>query len=327
MSVSAAGRDLPGYDEALTGAVYLPLEQVGPVQVNGADRLDFLQRQTTNDMRLLNADRVVRTVMASPTARILDVTTVSQAGDDLLLFTENGRAGALTTYLNNQIFFMDKVAVSDLSDAYLAFRLEGPGQARVLHELGITQVPGLDTLIRFQTTGVEGFAFGIKGIAGITSVVGVFANYGPQFRLLLERAGAVEVSPSAWEVLRVEAGFPGPGTELVDTFTPLEVGLDEIISDSKGCYTGQEVIARQLTYDKVTQKLVGILLSDPLPPGSDLVAEDGKRAGAVTSYAVSPRFGDIALAVIRRAYANPGRILHSKEGSVNARVVPLPFGS
>jgi folate-binding protein YgfZ len=100
---------------------------------------------------------------------------------------------------------------------------------------------------------------------------------------------------------------------LVEAYTPLEVGLDNYISDSKGCYTGQEIIARQVTYGKVTKHLVGLALSDVIEPGGNLEM-DGKSIGTLTSIAQSPRFGVIGLGVVRRPHHEVRTELRASSG-------------
>jgi folate-binding protein YgfZ len=142
----------------------------------------------------------------------------------------------------------------------------------------------------------------------------------------LASLGVLEISRQVYEVLRIEAGIPAPEGELTESFTPLEVGLADAISATKGCYTGQEVIARQITYDKVTQQLVGLRPAGPVNPGDPVLAE-GKRAGVVTSAALSPRYGPIALGIVRRPHnAAQTEVEIGEAGArIPAVVVDLPF--
>jgi folate-binding protein YgfZ len=133
-----------------------------------------------------------------------------------------------------------------------------------------------------------------------------------------------------YSILRIEAGLPAAEAELSEDYTPLEAGLQSAISSTKGCYTGQEVVARQLTYDKVTQHLCGLRLEQRTQPGERLWAADGSRAGKITSAASSPLFGEIALAVVKRPFHQPGERLgvgETLETSAQAQVVALPFSA
>jgi folate-binding protein YgfZ len=143
---------------------------------------------------------------------------------------------------------------------------------------------------------------------------------GTGYRLLVPSAGwntveqkltgarAEQLSDESYHILRVEAGLPAAGAELTEEFTPLEAGLDYAVSGAKGCYTGQEVLARQTTYDKVTQHLVCLRLDAPARVGERLWAE-GKSVGVITSTATSPRLGAIALGMVRRPYHEAGAAL------------------
>ncbi len=119
-------------------------------------------------------------------------------------------------------------------------------------------------------------------------------------------------------------GRPISGAELTDAFNPLESGMAWVCADDKGCYTGQEIIARQVNYDKVTKSLVGLVSDEPLASGDEVLA-DGRPMGVVTSVAYSPAQEDfIALAVIKRPANQPGTEVVA--GGVSAIVQSLPFG-
>jgi len=144
----------------------------------------------------------------------------------------------------------------------------------------------------------------------------------------LVSSGAAQISEREFQVLRVEAGYPGPGSELSQDYSPYEAGLSGAVSGAKGCYTGQEILARQTTYDKITQSLRGLRLSEPASTGSRLWTGDERPAGVLTSFALSPALGSIGLAVIRRPHDQEGTVLQVGEeptSRVVGEVVHLPF--
>jgi folate-binding protein YgfZ len=316
------------YRAALEGAAYRRLVGAGYVRVGGVDRADFLQRQTTNDVRALAAGCALPNVLTSPTARILAVFTMLAEGDDALaLLAPPGMGADLAAYLNGKIFFMDKVAVENAGDAFAQFDLVGPRAAGSLQAGGAMRFPALDEVIEGTLGGVPVRLIGVEGVGGAACRVVVPSADGDRVAGALDAAGAVPLDGAAWSVLRVEAGLPAPGAELTGDYTPLEVGFARAVSGEKGCYTGQEVIARQITYDKVTRSLAGLRFDAPVPVGAGVRGE-GRRAGVVTSAATSPRFGPIGLSVLRRPFDEPGAgvTVEAADGEVRAGVVALPFG-
>lgn len=222
---------------------------------------------------------------------------------------------------------MDKVTIMDASAEYVQVELLGPAAEDVFHQLGLAAPSGESTIQSGQLYGgqVRLLAQGSWGYRLL------FSNQiAGDCLQALAGAGAVRLAPESYAVLRVEAGRPEAGQELTEEYTPLETSLDWAISDTKGCYTGQEVIARQITYDKVTRRLVGLKLEKSAGPGDRLWPVDEKRpAGAITSAVDSPRYGPIALAIIRRPHESPGTILRigDQDSHALSTVTPLPFSS
>jgi folate-binding protein YgfZ len=150
----------------------------------------------------------------------------------------------------------------------------------------------------------------------------------------LERAGASSVSEAAAEILRVERGRPRYGIDLDESTIPQEAGLNErAVSFTKGCYVGQETVARLYYKGKPNRHLRGLRLSEPVEPGAELLADRRSRrstiggerdVGRLTSSVVSPTFGPIGLALVRRE-AEPGMTVAVGEHGASAVVSELPF--
>jgi folate-binding protein YgfZ len=139
---------------------------------------------------------------------------------------------------------------------------------------------------------------------------------------------AVTLDAAGFDQLRIEKGLPTWGHELSSEVTPLETNLISAISFSKGCYTGQEVIARQTNYDKVTRRLVGLILDEGAPTSlTGGVIPGPGRGGIVTSSTDTSRFGVIALAIVPRDLAEPGTTVTVQQGehTYPARITSLPF--
>jgi len=296
---------------------YFLLPDGGWLRIQGEDRAAFLQRQSTNDLGLLEAGRPLITVLTSPTARILDVLILFHGENEIGVITLPGYAERTARYLRGRIFFMDKVTITDDSVHWAQIDLVGEQAGEMAAAL-------------CQGEEYEGSRYlPLPPILGRGYRLLLPQQAAHAARSVLANAGWVELSTEERHILRVEAGLPAPHSELIEEFTPLEVGLQFAISTTKGCYTGQEVIARQITYDKVTRRLCGVRLHAPAPAGARIWTEDGSPVGELTSFAQSPRFGAIGLAVVKRPYDEAGtklQIGESPEASTPAIVTPLPFG-
>jgi folate-binding protein YgfZ len=322
---STENAKLPGYEAALHQTAYLHQAEAGYLRILGKDRRAFLQRQTTNDVEALSPNRSLTTVLTSATARILDVLTLIEGPEAIRAITLPGRAAATAAFLKGKIFFMDQVQIEDASAKLAQYDLLGPQTPHVMAELGFQPVPVKNERVQGEISGTPVQAINRGG----WSYRLIFpAAVKQEIEEQIEAAGATKLSPESYAVLRVEMGLPEAGHELIEDYTPLETGLEWAISGSKGCYTGQEVIARQITYDKVTRQLVGVELNEPVKPGERIASlPDGKSIGEITSYARSPRCGHIALAIVRKPYHEPDTEVAVERDNqrIQALIRRLPF--
>ena len=294
-AVSVNERD---YQALSSGAALHLRPHFGILRLTGRDRVDFLQRMTTNDIARLQAGQAALTILTNPVARIDVVFTVLCRPDDLLLLTSEGQADALRQRLQGQIFFMDKVTVTDESAALRRLRLLGPAADDLLAAAGLPLPTADDGFLEEESvTVLRQERFDLPGYEIICAADELIALRGR-----LTDAGAVLLTDSAaYEARRIELGRPRPGKELTDAFNPLEAGMTWACAEDKGCYTGQEIIARQLTYDKVTRSLVHLRSDMPLTEGSP-VSVNARAVGTVTSSAHSPTAGPLALAILKRPH-------------------------
>jgi folate-binding protein YgfZ len=328
---------LPGYRASLEGAAFYPVLEPGCLRISGRDRAAFLQRQTTNDVHLLAPGRALLSVLTDPTARILDVfmllVETEPGGDNggangaaIYALTLPGRGQQTAGFLRSRIFFNDQVTLEDQSQAFAQVELEGPQAQAALAGLGLEGAPEPGEVQAVPCSGSELKVIGRPGFTGTGYRLLAPAGIEEDLSLRLQELGAVQLSPEGYQARRIEAGLPSAEAELTSAYTPLETGLEAAVSSTKGCYTGQEVIARQITYDKITQRMVGLKLPAGIPAGARLWAE-GRPAGEITSSVNSPRLGWIALAVIKRPYFEPGtKVSLDQTGAEPAGVVSsLPF--
>jgi len=169
------------------------------------------------------------------------------------------------------------------------------------------------TILRATHTSEDGFDIVVE------------ADKAAELRQALEQAGAQPVGEETREILRVEAGIPRFGRDMDDSNVVTETNLDDAVSFTKGCYTGQEIIVRIKHRGHVAKKLTGLRFDTDrqIEPGAILKA-DGKEIGRVTSTAVSPKVGSIGLGYVRYGYLDAGtKVLVDDE--INATVTELPF--
>ena len=175
-----------------------------------------------------------------------------------------------------------------------------------------------------EEIGVEGVECLAVGTALGIDLIAAAAD-GERLRGALTEAGAHEVGAAAVEILRIESGTPRFGAEMDSSTMPAEAGIVEAaVNFEKGCYIGQETVARLHYRGKPNRHLRGLRLSAPAEPGAVLLAGE-KEVGRTGGSCVSPLHGPIALAILRRE-AEPGAELLVGEDGVTARVVDLPFG-
>jgi folate-binding protein YgfZ len=302
----------------------------GRLVLTGRDRAALLHRMSTNVVEGLLPGQGVATVLTSPTARIVERLILYAQEERLLAITAPQNRTRVAQYLRGYIFWQDEVHIGDLSGELGMLTLFGPRAAETVRTAaGVTVSDLLHHFCRL------GFIAGAEALVARADPIGgdAYNVLVPIERLAaawdaLIEAGARPAGLSTWETMRVEAGIPAYGQELTEKVTPLDAGLLADISFNKGCYTGQEVIARMYNYEKMPRGLYGLRLAYPLPSGKEAaVVADGKPAGEITSVAVSPSLGPIALAILRRALVSAGTqvTVQTADRNIAALVVELPF--
>ncbi len=320
-TVPTVGMD--DYHAALTGVVRYETSHNGRLRLAERDRADLLHRLSTNDIRKLQPGDGTRTVLTNHNARIVDLLTVYALPEHLLAITSPHERMAVLNLLRKNIFFTDRVVIEDLSDQTVEFHLYGSTAAAFVSELVALDVQS------WPLHHIQGVSVGTAQawLARTLPLGGDgFVLYGRvEDRPELEQALAqvAPLSRESYEVLRVEQGYPAPGKELGLEYIPLETRLIDAISFTKGCYVGQEIIARMESRGRLAKQLMGLRIERLVEPGGKL-QHAGKEAGDLTSVVQSPRFGPIGLAYVRTAAAEPGTIVEVGDG-VTAEVVELPF--
>jgi folate-binding protein YgfZ len=314
------------YTAARSAAGLVDLSFRDLVRLAGEDRVEFLQGMVSNDVKSLIIDDTVYAAVLTPKGGMVSDARILRRTDDFLIQVEPGRGSVLREFLERYVISED-VTLSDVSGDYEMLALVGPRAIDVLQSaLSTSAVPEAPRaavrqsfsgtplwILRDETWGDGGFSLWMPTVAASG---------------LAERLD--KTAPARWvgfeaaEILRVEAGTPRFGADMDEHTLPLEANLERAIHYNKGCYIGQEVIARATYRGHVNRKLTGFLLGDALPPARAELLREGKKVGWLTSAVLSPvERRAIALGYLQRDLIEPGTKIEVAGYPVSATVRSL----
>ncbi|HEY4234145.1 MAG TPA: glycine cleavage T C-terminal barrel domain-containing protein [Lacipirellulaceae bacterium] len=291
------------YHALREGRGFVELADWSSLTVAGADRQSFLHNFCTNDVRRLTPDQSCEAFFTSVKGKLLGYGLVTCRENELVFITVPRQAPSLLEHLDRYVIRED-VSLRD-STAERCYVLLSDD---VAHDATTTWLQW--DLIGRSTSGL------------VETAPHELAHVRER---LLER-GAIRCDRVAFETLRIEAGMPLYGIDFNDANLPQEIGRDKLaISFTKGCYLGQETVARIDALGHVNQRLTGVQFAGAdVPQAGAELTHEGRAAGHVTSATFSPRLGvPVALAMLRREALTPGTELISTIGM--ARVVALPL--
>jgi folate-binding protein YgfZ len=289
----------------------------GKLALTGSEAKTFLHGQLTNDIEALVPGSGCYAAFLTHKGKMQGDLRVLDVGDELLLDTERSALQELFNMIRRFKLAMDvELHKRTLETGLLS--LVGPHARAVA---GAQALPDTEHANARAELGGHPVVLAVTD-AGIDVLCA--AEHTDDVRGALEAAGAVPVSEAAAEVVRVEHGRPRWGLDLDGSVIPQEAALnDRAVSFTKGCYVGQETVARLYYRGKPNRHLRGLRLSAPAATGTPLRLGE-REVGHVGSVVLSPRLGPIALAILRRE-AEPGATVTVGDGAATAEVVDLPF--
>jgi len=291
--------DIEVYNHIRSGGAGFYEQKRGLIAVWGKEAVPFLDGMITNDMKTLEEGQQMLAAFPNAQGRLLAIVRVLRQGERFLIETEEATREKLFQNLFRFTFAGD-FFIEDLSDGHRYFEIAG-----TLPEI----VPVTDT-IRFDGRGFYGYS--------------VPSGLADEFTSHLAEASILTIDDATYETLRIESGVPKYGVDMDETTIVPELGFPEMISYTKGCYIGQEIIARIHFRGHVAKQLTGVSSADQIDAGAELASNDGKPAGRFTSVVYSPKLEKtIALAFVRYDYLTPGTELRYEENA--AMVAGLPF--
>lgn len=298
------------YDAIRQGAALVDLSDSGLLKLSGRNAIQFLNGLVSNDVKTLEPGHGVPAAFPTLQGKLLALARIYNTGDGLLIEVAPPNREKI---LNNLKRFVPagEFFVTDLAGETCLLSLEGPESGALIERLTGCETGAMARYDHNEAmlgrTPVRIAAHGRCGEQGYD--IFVPTEEMAVVKHTLTEAGAVAVSDDAFEIARIEAGVPREGVDAGENYIILESELNDAVSYTKGCYLGQEVIARIHWRGQPAKRLRGLLLDiGELPPaGALLYAEDGKKVGEITSSTHSIGLDrDIALGYVHRNYLEPG---------------------
>jgi folate-binding protein YgfZ len=330
-----AGAALDQYNAVRNGGFgWHELSGRGLVEVTGSEAVQFLNGLITNDVKTLEPGHWMSAAFPNVQGRLIASVRVLRRGDAFLFDTEPATRDAVYQALYRFSFAGD-FHVTDLSEGLTVITAQGQAAAERIEKYlrlpvsGIGRSEVLETeydavrvsIIRHTHTAEDGFdLFVDEPRSGIV-------------RDCLSACADVRIDAPAWEVLRIEAGVPVFGVDMNETNVVSEVVTEDAVSFTKGCYVGQEIIARIRWRGHVAKKLTGLKITGgPVAPDDKLLTAEGKEVGRITSVAYSPALGQwVALGLVKYDQLPTGTELRvaaaDGEGAAIVSGIPLVHGS
>lgn len=316
------------------GAGLIDISNRARITVGGSEAVMFLNGLITNDMKTLAEKTWMPAVFPNVQGRLIAAVRVIRFADQadgkprFLIDTEAATHSHVLKTIERFTMAGD-FKVVDITNETAMLSVQGRNASRVLQSIFgdgvITRKNGLEevrwqdvdcTVIRASHTSEDGFD------------VLISADKKSALANAFIEAGAVTVTDETFETLRIEAGVGNFGRDMDESNVVTEANLDDAVSFTKGCYIGQEIIARIKYRGHVAKKLTGVTLehSEKVEPGTVVRSTDGKEIGRITSFAFSPsRGGAIALGYVRYEQLAPGTVVQVGDSDATAVVTELPF--
>ncbi|NDJ87310.1 MAG: folate-binding protein YgfZ [Chloroflexi bacterium] len=323
------------YQQAHNHAVWTDESSRGRLLLSDRDRLDLIHRLSTNDVLSVQVGQGTATIFTTAVGRIIDKVVVLNRGETTFLITGQGRQETIENWLKRNVFWNDRLAIENVAARFMQIGIFGPKSTEVLAEWW-PQVSRCAVYQFIETTDPDKqqpvILVRVPDIAGGGFWLIASPEFIGEFKQALTERDVTEIPSSAYDALRIEAGLAASGHELTGDYIPLEVGQWDAVSFNKGCYTGQEIIARMESRGKLAKMMVQITFDAEVQAGDTLTTIEGKPAGQITS--VATRLPDVekedetrllGLAVVKAALAEPGQqlVVQSGETKPGATIIDL----
>lgn len=308
--------DPEAYQAAYQTAVFVDRSNLALFKFSGDSRLEIIDRISTQSVQGLESGEGTATVLTTDIGRVIDRLLLYASSDAVYALAGEGHRDPLAQYLMRNVFFNDDFHLEDLTGETAVFAVYGPQAGEKLAAAGFseTDLP-LHHWRQAEVAGHTAYLHRTDPVAGDGYFVMVDVSGREALRDHLAASGVIPINDETFNLLRIEAGLPRFGRELTLDYIPLEANLWDDVSFDKGCYTGQEIIARMESRGRLAKRLVRLRPEAPVAAGSDVQA-NGRGAGTVTSAATGPE-GPVALAYVKTA------VLEDDEAELTVEGTPV----
>jgi folate-binding protein YgfZ len=323
------------YTNVVASAGLMDRSYTGHLHISGKDHVDYLHRITTNELRHLKPGESQTTVFTNEIGRIIDRVSLLKYDDRFHMLTSANGSAVLQGWLEKYIIIED-VSIADLSEELGVLTLFGPAAGALLNssfEADLKQTGATFTTVRwrdFDITIVPTHELHLPGFDIVTARAALPGIWNQ----LVDNDARLKVQPmgeNSYEILRIESAWPEKTKEITDDINPHEAAMLDYVDFDKGCYIGQEVIARLDSYEKVKKRLMGLVFANEIPQDELLNARvflNDIEIGYLTSAVYSCELEkSIALCYISSRYLNPDEqvVVAHHDQAFSAKMVSLPF--
>ncbi|MFI5144949.1 MAG: YgfZ/GcvT domain-containing protein [Ignavibacteria bacterium] len=301
----------------------------------GKERLDLINRLSTNQVDKLHIYQGLKTILTSDKGRVIDILTLFVFDDFVLSACSYSNSSIVKTHLDKYTI-MDDFRCEDISGTHKYVLFYGD-DVTGFAEKELSFDAGKHSNNDFMIFKLDGFdilaASNDDGFGGIIVVYPAGADDVFKNKFLSnEIAGKYNmqsVNEAKYNIKRIELGIPEIPDDINEDINPLECGLSKYLSFTKGCYIGQEVIARLDTYDKINKHLVGIKFGNQvaIDMRNSKIYDEKNECGYITSTAISGKFGTIGLGYVKTQFLNyeTGYHVNRDNEIINCKLSKLPF--
>jgi tRNA-modifying protein YgfZ len=306
------------------------------LKFEGADRLDLVNRLSTNKVDTIDKFKCAKTILTSDKGRFVDLLTMYNFGDFVFATCSKGNSANVIGYLDKYTI-MDDFRTTDMTGTHESILFTGNDAEAFTEDVFGTKLNtlgendfrvitgnGCDAIISPNDDSFGGFLFIHASDDSVYWNSRIFSE------LLLTKYEMNELTGNEFEKKRIEYGIPAFGNEMTELTNPLECGLNKYVNFTKGCYIGQEVIARLDAYDKISKHMVGIISDEEIPQGVKIgevkITTGGKECGFVTS-SMGSNGGSIGIGFVKTIFLDYNKQYSIKwnDKILMCRINRLPF--